>query len=678
MRSTIVLVAFALLSVFVITSCREPALDLDRPFGYADTQEPEYESLTVTSEHAPMSDGTKLAVDVYLPSNGKGGSGERESFPVVLRYTPYGRSTIDPETGKVNDYRDAESVRYFTSFGYALVVADMRGTGASSGWLLDCMPQLASDGKELVDWIAAQPWCDGNVGMSGGSYLGWSQFATASQRPAALKCIAPAVIYLDVYSMAFPGGIYVQGFIEGWTDLVQKLRQNLYLPDEGILPSKPVVDEDLDGEISDEIPMDTDGDGSFLDERFPPPYADGQPRTGHVYYNATIEHQKNFDPVDTAARIMFRDEPVPLDYTGYDLSIASRLPDLIEADVPIYHFGGWFDGCIRGTWQLYSTIGQHRPQKIVVFPGYHNIVAGPYLEHLGIDPETLTDQFTREHRRYYDRYLKGIENGIDNEPPIAIYVMNGGGWRFENEWPLARQVETPYYLDDGHLLSLARQRDGADTHRADFTHSSAYGENGGNRWLSLYGLTPNALPIRTEKDRQCLVYTSGELSQDMEVTGHPIVNLWVSSTEDYGDIFVYIEDVDPAGRAVLVTEAQHRAGFAELYDNNTIMTAANEVDIKPELPWHGYDESQFVDRSLADGRVVELLFDFEPTSWVFKKGHAVRVSIAAANWPTFRLHERLSPANDPNATENRVPTITIHRDADHPSRVILPVIPKAY
>jgi putative CocE/NonD family hydrolase len=475
--------------------------------------------------------------------------------------------------------------------------------------------------------------------------------------------------------MAYPGGIYVQGFIEGWTDLVQKLRQNLYLPDQGILPSKPVADEDLDGEISDEIPLDKNGDGGFLDEGFPPSYADGQPRTEHAYYNATKEHQKEFDPVDTTSRLIFRDEPVPLDYTGYDLSVASRLPDLIEADIPIYHFGGWFDGCVRGTWQLYSTIGQHRPQKIIVFPGYHNVVWGPYLEHLGLELTDLVEVHQLQHRRFYDRHLKGIENGIDTEPPIAIYVMNGEGWRFETEWPLSRRVDTPFYLDDGHRLNPDRERDGADEYRADLTHSSAYGDNGGNRWLSLYGLTPNAFPVRTEKDGKCLVYTTSPLSEDTEVTGHPIVSLWASSTEEHGDVFVYLEDVDEDGRVILVTEAQHRAGFATLYDNDTIVPAHVDVDIEPELPWHGYDERHFVDRAFAGGTVVELHFDFEPTSWVFKKGHSIRVSIAAANWPTFRLHERLSPANDPSAPDNRVPTITIHRDADHPSRVILPVIP---
>ena len=149
-----------------------------------------------------------------------------------------------------------------------------------------------------------------------------------------------------------------------------------------------------------------------------------------------------------------------------------------------------------------------------------------------------------------------------------------------------------------------------------------------------------------------------------------------SSTADYGDFFVYLEDVDENGTAVLVTEGQLRAGFANLYNNDEeIYSGETGINVLPDLPWHGYEEAEYVDKILANNSIVELVIDFQPTSWVFRKGHSIRVSIACADWPTFRLHEKLAPSNDPNDPNNIVPTITVYRDADHPSFIELLVIP---
>jgi hypothetical protein len=348
----------------------------------------------------------------------------------------------------------------------------------------------------------------------------------------------------------------------------------------------------------------------------------------------------------------------------------------MDSRIPIYHFGGWFDAYVLGTWRLFCTLEGNNPQKVVMFPGYHDYTGGAYFQYLGLNLDTVGKQVFLEHHRFFDRYLKGIDNGIDREPPIAIYVMNGEGWRFENEWPLKRQVDTRYYLDEGHRLSTTRSQDGTDTYKADYTHSAMYGPDKGNRWLSSYGVTPKSLPIRTEKDNQCLTYTSAALSEDVEVTGHPVVNVWASSTEADGDFFFYLEDVDKKGESLLVTEGRLRAGFAPLYDNDTIMPPGTGIDIKPDVPWHGYSRAQYVDRPFADGKVVGLRFDCMPISWVFRAGHSIRVSLACSDWPTFRLHEKLCPSNNPSAEDNKVPTVTIYRDQDRPSHVVLPIIPK--
>ena len=647
---------------------------VSKPFEYSGYTSPEYASSTTFSAYASMSDGEQLAVDIHLPAGGP----ERQSFPVILEYLPYQRSTIDPKTGKVSDITGRKEGKFFLSHGYALVKADMRGTGASTGWLLDFMPRLSRDGLQLVDWIAEQPWCDGNVGMKGSSYLGWSQMATAARAPRALKCIMPECIPLDGYTgEAYPGGIFLQAFFEDFSAYMGMIWFNMYVPAYGVKPTKPVVDEDGDGELHDEIPVDVNGNGTFLDDGFPPTYADGAERK-HVYYEATMAHKKgNYTYVDWARKSPFLDAPCPLnEYTMYDLSPSAYVPGVSRSGIPVYHSGGWFDAFARGTFELYCTMAESTPSKLVVAPSYHDFTSGPFWQYLGLSPAEAEDLYLTEHLRFYDRYLKGIENGIDTEPPICLYVMHGGGWRMENEWPLARQVLTPYYFAADNALSPAQSGDGFDTYTADFTHDSSYTKNRGNRYVGIGMRSPLTPPMRTDKAEQCLVYTSSPMESNTEVTGHPIVHLWISSTAEDGDFYVYLEDVDETDEALLITEGQLRAGFAGLHDNDLmIRRGKHKIDVKPELPWHGFEKADYNPRIFADDAVVELVIDLNPTSWVFRKGHRIRVSVACADYPTFPLHPKLSPSNKPDAEDNVAPTITMHRRALRESRIVLPIIP---
>ncbi len=677
MKRSISCATLLLLVCVPITSTEGAAasepVKVSRPFECAGFSKPEYITFRRFSEYVPMSDGVKLAVDVFLPTGGPG----TKRFPAVMQYTPYDRSTIDLKTGRIGDFMQSIFNQFLLSYGYALVYADMRGTGASTGWLMDFMPQLAQDGGELVDWIAKQDWCDGKVGMLGGSYMGWSQIATAGQGRPALKCIVPAVVPLDGYTgEVYPGGIFCQGMVNRWSGGMYYQVRNYYDPAKGRLPATPVVDEDGDGKLADEVPLDTNGDGSFLDEGFPPKYSDGAPRK-HVYYLATKDHEKDYDYGSLTSKGMYIDTQSPLGFTGYDLGPSAHVPGVMASGVPVCNIGGWFDGFTRGTFELFCTMRKTNPSRIAIVPAYHDILGGPFWKYLGENPVAMKRKALLELLRIFDHYLKGIPNGIDKEPPICIYVMHGGGWRLENEWPLKRQVLTNYFLAAEHRLARKPAGDGADRYRADFTHDSRYGKNAGNRLLSLTGGTPDALPIRTEKDRQCLCYTSPAMDQDTEVTGHPIVRLHVSSTAAHGDFFVYLEDVDAEGQALLVSEGQLRAGFAGLRDNDRmILRGTKKIEVLPELPWHGYERADYVDGILASGKTIELVLDLQPTAWVFRKGHRIRMSLACADYPTFRLHPKLSPANKPDAKDNTVPTVTVHRADGCRSYLELPVIPR--
>ncbi len=669
---------------------------------------------TKISDRIPMRDGTLIAVDVFLPK--ECAEPCEPPFPLVLEYLPYQRATADPFvgflTGDVDDAADSETVRFLLSQGYAFARADMRGTGASTGWRMEFMPEIMDDGKEIVDWLGSQSWCDGNVGMIGGSYLGWSQLAVASRAPEALKCIMPQVVPFDGFSSeVYPGGIYLYAFVQIWAGGMYMTDRNLYIPGQ-INPTVPAFDEDGDGSYVDEIPLDRDFSGTFIDDypwpvdpSDPPQYLDGVPRTVHAFFNATMEHAAhpdgrpgNYDMDEVARDLYFIDGPIGLDdLTPYDL-LNNILPDVAASGVPIYDVGGWFDGFTRGTCKLFATLRRTNPSKMLVQPTYHGAVSQGFADLFGLDPENFTryaGKVKEEMIRWLDHWLKGIDNGIDREPPIEIYVMNGEGWRKEQEWPLARQRVMRYYFEENGGLATVRTSQGTDTYTADYSHNSGFepidvsflGMIGRptvsdtyytNRYTSLAGFAPTRLAVRTDKDLKCLTYTSAPLVDAVEVTGHPIVHLWVSSTADHGDLFFYLEDVDEQGQAVLITENPLRIGFAGLVDDDEQIHPNPGLEVRPDLPWHGYEEADYVDGILAGGAVVEVVNDLHPTSWVFREGHRVRVSIACSDWPTFRLNPHLyagegEPTNRPE--DYVVPTITVYRDNYRPSRIELPVVP---
>jgi hypothetical protein len=579
---------------------------------------------------------------------------------------------------------DKEIMR-LTSYGYAVVIGDMRGTGASYGVKeVDMGPQLALDGKDLVDWIEIQPWCDGNVGMFGGSYWGWSQYAVAGQKPNALKCIMPEIMGFDMYSdgMFRPGGIYNAGLVGYMSTVLSMMELGAYIPP-AFFPVAPVIDEDEDGKLADEIPTNRAPNG-FFDYTFPPSYSDSGEvtRAGHIYYSAILEHLDNLSFANWVPVTEYRDQPIAdTQYTFSDLGPSYWPKNIAESGIAIYNVGGWFDIFTRGTARWYATLRKTNPSRMLIHPSVHSIPdidptrCGPYWAFFGLDAPTLGDGFFKEKLRFFDHYLKGIENGIDKESPIYIYVMNGEGWRAEDKWPLARQVTTNYYFATDNTLSKFKSSHGSTDYQADFTHSSRYGSNNGTRWIPGAGSAPNQVMNRAEKDKQCLTFTSEPLEKDTEITGHPILHMYVSSTANDGDFFVYLEDVESGVTAYYVTEGMLRAGFARLVPQEDMLPADSEIDVKPDLPYHGFKAADYDEDVFADGKVKGLVIDLFPTSWVFKKGHRFRVSIASADWPTFELNPKLSPNNKPVDESNTVPTLTIHHGKKYLSRIELPVVP---
>lgn len=676
---------------------------VSEPFHYSGYSTAQYDSYTKKSEYVEMSDGTKIAVDIYLPA---GGPELSEGYPVVFQYTPYGRAftipqkqslveqvkmkigvgtsdnTIDRANSHDSLYGSSDTtVQTLLSYGYAYVCADVRGTGASYGVKIDFMPEMATDGKELIDWITTQDWSDGNVGMFGGSYLGYTQLVVAGQNPEGLKAIFPEVVAMDGYSTEMrPGGVFCQQY--STVDYQTLYEMNNYLPDEYVYPTAPVIDEDGDGDLWDEIPLDLDGDGDFLDDyNYPedpndePQYADGKKRN-HIYYLATYEHKNNVpyntlgplaENIDTDVELGSGEHSLTLN--AYGVSPAASVPDIMNTDIAIYNHGSWMDPFITSTTELYNTMKDTNNSKMIIDPGYHETTS-PFWKYCGEDESTSISAYAMEMLRFYDHYLKGIDNGIDTESPIYIYNMNGDGWRAEDEFPLARQVETDYYLSENGILTTSQEssENGSDDYKVDLTQDSSWTATGYDYTVSRYVMAaPDEVPDRTEQDKKCLTYTTAALAQDTEVTGYPMVSFYASSTSDDADFHIYMEDVDADGNAILVTEGILRAGYAQTYDNdNMILGGTTGVDVLPDLIWHGYEESQYDSDIFADGNIVELKLNLFPTSWTFKEGHSIRISIACANTPTFET----------NSAVNDDTVVTIYRSDEYQSKVVLPIIPQ--
>ncbi len=653
------------------------------PFAYPEAGMPQYTGFSFQSTYVTMPDGTRIAADIYLPTGGPPAS----SFPVIFQFTAYNRSVLIPRfgpakqvaarvlgfgKGPVFDMTEIEkNAGFLLTYGYALVVADLRGTGASFGSQLPLMPKMGEDGKHMVDWIADQPWCDGKVGMMGASYLGWIQYMTAANQPEALRCIFPEVIGFEMYTAGFrPGGILAKRWITSFDKALRHLNRGWYNLSIGAVPALPVLDEDGDGDITDEWPV---MDSLSQANRVMPRFRDGNPRPENAYFAAMLEHLDNV-PVRELAKDSFRyyNAPGP---GGYDsigfhaVSPASYLPAIQASRIPVYSAGGWFDGFCKGSLQYFASLGSDYPARLWMTPRFHYPeVIRPYAKEFNYEGDYIR-QLGWEQLRFFNKYLKGLDHGWDQRPPVLLFVMNEG-WRFEQSWPLEREVQTSFFFRPDGSMATEPSSSGSDEYTVNFDHASNYGRHGRNRWL-MTSTGPGTVMERTQLDELCLFYQTEPLETSLELTGHPVVHVWLSANQPNGDLFVYLEDVAPDGTATYISEGQLRAGFRRMREDDDIANGA--YDVLPELPWHGYRDEDWLEEALGS-TPVELTMDLMPVSWVIRKEHRIRVSLAGADKGNFELNPVICPGGTVDSCANTV--YQVHRGDVFPSRIDLPVIPR--
>jgi putative CocE/NonD family hydrolase len=569
-----------------------------------------------------MRDGIVLRADVYRPDI-------NETWPVLLQRTPYDKNVPRISALLLNPIRAA-------SAGYAVVVQDVRGRFASDGDFYTFRHE-PDDGYDTIAWAAAQPWSAGKVGMFGLSYIGATQWLAAITTPPALATIVPVVTASDYHEgWAYQGGAFELGFNASWTlsnlafaTLVRRMQAGEPFPS-GFQQTYIGLIDDM-CRAFDALPL---SNMPLLQEHNLAPY----------YYD-WLQHPSN-------------------DAYWQQWSIEAQHH---KVAVPALNVGGWYDIFLGGTIRNY--LGMRRNGQTSEARQYQHLVIGPWKHGLplssvsgdmafGVMAESVAMDFEGVQLRWYDHWLKGIDNGVRQDAPVRLFIMGANIWRDEQEWPLARTQYTRYYLHsrgqanslrgDGGLSPEAPGMEPPDRFLYDPRHPVP---TRGGALCCWPGALPQGAYDQTpiENRADVLVYTTPPLTEDMEVTGPVSVTLYAVSSAVDTDFTAKLVDVHPSGFAQNLTDGIIRARYRQ-------STAS------PEL--------------IEPGKVYAYTIDLWATSNVFKAGHCIRLEISSSNFPRFDRHPN---TGGELATETiLLPAIqTIHHDGTYPSHVTLPIIPRA-
>ena len=554
--------------------------------------------------HVPirMRDGVALYADVYRPvKDGK--------YPALVSRTPY--STERTPSAHVAPV-------FFARRGYVYVFQDVRGRHESEGkW--DPFRLEQEDGYDTIEWAAQQPWSNGKVGMQGSSYLGHVQWQAAMKGPPHLTAIFPNLASTSVYHDTVTlNGAFRLSLAFGWGPVRQESRimQNtaLHTMDDG--PESVQYDK-----ILWHLPLN-----------------EMQKLIGRnaQFYNDWLRHP---------------------DYDDYWKHI--NVEEVFEnIQVPVHTYGGWFDILVQGT--LHGYTGMSQQSKSALTRQKSQMVVGPWghgatrkFGELDFGEAAFVDAQALE-LRWYDYWLKGIDNGIQNEPPVKLFLMGKNEWRAENEYPLARAQYKKLYFHsfgsantrhgDGKLAWDAPSADGAPN-RYRYDPDNPVPSVGGTNCCG----TPTPVgPVDQRTVEKRGVYTSDFLPEDINVTGPLKVVVYASSDAPDTDFVAKLIDVYPNGKAYNLAEGMLRAR---------------------------HRESVSRPKQLEPGKVYPMTIDLVGTSNLFQKGHRIRVDVTSSHFPQFDRNPNTGETFGTSA-KVRVANQTVYASKTYPSHIVLPVIPE--
>ncbi len=527
----------------------------------------------------PMRDGVELAADLYLPIGAPSG-------PTIVEVTPYGKESIFC----------VDDAELYQQHGYSFVLVDVRGRGKSEGeWT--AFFNDPQDCHDVIEWAAAQPWSTGKVGMTGLSYMGWVQWAAASEHPPHLEClVSNSAAGRWQQEIPYTNGAF-QLYFGWWTYLTRRRIQesNVGLDWEQILSTIPYADigKIINGSGGN---WELFSQNDRLDERW--------------------------------KQIRFDDR--------YD-----------QIDVPCLHVTGWYDmEDLLGAFHHYEHMTAHSPaaddQYLLVGPWSHVGTRFPSRQYGGVDfGQDAAMDMNAEHLRWFDHWLKGSGDGLDEVAPVRVFEPGRNSWREASSWPLSNDTASLYFGQDGSLLDSAPAEDQPRSYRYDPLDPA------------LTGIDVNGYPIEdpplaqtdNEARADVLGYTGPVLDQELVISGWPQLTLYADSDCDDTEWHVKITDVDADGVSRKVTQGCLRAAC-----RNSLS------ELQP----------------LAPGEVTEFEIELWPTHHVFRPGHRVRVTVTSSDFPWFaRSLNQFGLVAD--QAEPKVATNTLHCGRRYPSELVLPV-----
>jgi uncharacterized protein len=553
-----------------------------------------------------MRDGVRLAIDVYRPD-------AEGTFPALVERTPYDKT-------RSSEIR-ANAHTYFAERGYVFMVQDVRGRYASEG---DYYPfrdagwDERSDGYDTLAWIADQPWSNGTVGVVGGSHTGQTAYMLAPSQPPSLSAMFVRESAADLHKhWIYRGGAFEHGFVTIWVgltfagDIITRT-----LTERPAARARAKIQAFLDDPQEHLLQLPVDGFGAFSGVPALSFYDDwlAEQADGPYWQRQAIDRQHG-------------------DFT-----------------VPVAHLGGWYDIFLQGTIENYEGLRDNAGSALA--RDNQRLVIGPWVHgptNVGVTdvgelsfPGAETVGYNAIRARWFDHWLRGIDNGVADEPPVLIYVMGDNLWRHENEWPLARAESTRLYFRDGGLSTKAP---GSDEGASSFTYDPAVPVPtlGGNTLF-----LPGGPRDHRAADALSLTFTGEPLDEALEVTGPVTAVLYGASTAVDTDWTVRLSEVYPDGRSINIVDGIVRARYRD----------------DPAAP-----------RLLEPGEVVRYEVDLWATSNVFQAGNRLRVSVQSSNFP--RWDRNLNTADSPEQGSTWVTaTNTVFHDASRASHIVLPVIPR--
>ena len=544
---------------------------------------------------AAMRDGTALHADIYRPD-------APGRYPALLQRTPYSK---DGESCVEQGRRLAER-------GYVVVQQDVRGRFRSDG---EFMPGFysadhrdAEDGYDTVEWAAALPWSNGRVGTFGGSYCGWTQWELAHTRPPHLAAMIPSAIAANLLDREMSGVLRL-GRVLWWS-------VNTLAPD-------------ARARLGETGPTTVEEAQSLYLER---------DRSKWLWHLPLYEI-----PDDALSGVGRHWRRWLADHASDHFGFLERHRDVA---VPALTTTGWYDqqiGAVKnftGMRENGMTEGARAGQRLIVGPWSHTTdFSDSRVGSVDFGPEAVRD-FFQIADDWFAYWLKGEPTGVEEWPPIQLFVMGANRWRGESEWPLARTEYTDYYLRSGG--SLSRQAPPDET-------PDSYDYDPRDPVMTLYSPPGQQEPQDQrvlDGRRDVLVYQTPPLDEPVEVTGPVTVRLWASSSARDTDFVVKLMDVWPDGFVQELCYGIVRARYRESFTSPSL--------IEP-------------------GRAYEYVIEVNPTSNLFRRGHRVRLDVSSSDFPNF---DRNHNTGGDDYFESTLVTArqTVHHDLQRPSQIVLPVI----